>query len=387
MLTEHRPMNCNITSPHSHSLTNFPSHGRLVPCSNLIPSGPAYPHISSANQVCPVNGAVAGSSIVSGDRYIEASFEYTHKHLWRNFGILLGFFLALIIAYGLAVEYVPQVEKGKDDVLIFLQRKKSAASRDMEEETTIASPWESRLRLGGERDSSSSPSASNKKQEIQQGFTWNKIDYQIPVKDGSKALLTDVSGFVKPGTLTGKFSSRSGGESANGVALMGESGAGKTTLLNVLAQRIHIGTVNGSILMNGLQQDETFARRTGYVESQDVHLSEFSVRETLRFSTQLRQPQSVSDDMKFQYVEEVIEMLDMREFADAIVGVPGSGLSLEQRKRMTVSANAIRTMELGAELRHRLELNLLLSRRCFSWMNLPVVLILVSLSHTRNTAE
>jgi ATP-binding cassette subfamily G (WHITE) protein 2 (SNQ2) len=118
---------------------------------------------------------------------------------------------------------------------------------------------------------------------------------------------------------------------------MGESGAGKTTLLNVLAQRIHTGTVHGSILMNGLPLDETFARKTGYVESQDVHLHEFTVRETLRFSAQLRQPQSVSDEAKNEYVEEVIDMLDMRSFAEAIVGVPGSGLSLEQRKRMTVS--------------------------------------------------
>jgi ABC-type uncharacterized transport system YnjBCD ATPase subunit len=299
---------------------------------------------------------------------------------------LLGYFIALVIAYGLAVEFVPQIEKGKGDVLIFLRRNKSTASRDMEEETTVASPRDSRLKLGGERDSSNSPTASKKRQEVREGFTWNKIDYQIPIKDGSKALLTDISGFVRPGTLTGKFSSHSGGESANEVALMGESGAGKTTLLNVLAQRIHVGTVNGSILINGLPQDETFARRTGYVESQDIHLSEFTVRETLRFSAQLRQPQSVNDEMKFQYVEEIIEMLDMGEFADAIVGVPGSGLSLEERKRMTVSANDMMTMELGAELWHRLELNLLLSRQCFSWMNLPVVLTLVSRStHSKHS--
>ena len=118
---------------------------------------------------------------------------------------------------------------------------------------------------------------------------------------------------------------------------MGESGAGKTTLLNVLAQRINTGTVLGSILLNGLPLDETFARKSGYVESQDVHLHEFTVRETLRFSAQLRQPQSVSEEAKNEYVEEVVEMLDIGSFADAVVGVPGSGLNLEQRKRMTVS--------------------------------------------------
>lgn len=47
----------------------------------------------------------------------------------------------------------------------------------------------------------------------------------------------------------------------------------------------------------------------------------------------------VSDEVKDEYVEEVIDMLDMGEFADAVVGVPGSGLSLEERKRMTVCMN------------------------------------------------
>jgi ABC-type multidrug transport system ATPase subunit len=118
---------------------------------------------------------------------------------------------------------------------------------------------------------------------------------------------------------------------------MGESGAGKTTLLNVLAQRTHSGIVRGNVLINGVVLGEDFPRRTGYVECQDVHLSQFTVRETLRFSAQLRQPQHISTAEKNEYVEEIIEALEMKEYADCVVGVPGSGLSLEQRKRMTVS--------------------------------------------------
>jgi len=118
--------------------------------------------------------------------------------------------------------------------------------------------------------------------------------------------------------------------------MLGASGAGKTTLLNVLAQRTQTGIVRGDILINGSALGDDFARRTGYVESQDVHLSEFTVRETLKFSAQLRQPQHVSDKEKNEYVEEIIEALDMTEYSSAIVGVPGAGLSLEQRKRLTV---------------------------------------------------
>jgi ABC-type multidrug transport system ATPase subunit len=50
----------------------------------------------------------------------------------------------------------------------------------------------------------------------------------------------------------------------------------------------------------------------------------------------LRQPKTVSKEEKYKYVEDVIDMLNMREFANAIVGVPGQGLNVEQRKLLTI---------------------------------------------------
>jgi ABC-type multidrug transport system ATPase subunit len=50
----------------------------------------------------------------------------------------------------------------------------------------------------------------------------------------------------------------------------------------------------------------------------------------------LRQPASVSIKEKHDYVEDVIRMLKMEEFAEAIVGVPGEGLNVEQRKLLTI---------------------------------------------------
>jgi len=94
-------------------------------------------------------------------------------------------------------------------------------------------------------------------------------------------------------------------------------------------------------MINGAVLGEDFPRRTGFVECQDVHLIQFTVRETLRFSAQLRQPQHISTAAKNEYVEEIIETLDMEEYADAVIGVPGSGLSLEQRKRLTVRSSSI----------------------------------------------
>lgn len=50
----------------------------------------------------------------------------------------------------------------------------------------------------------------------------------------------------------------------------------------------------------------------------------------------LRQPKTVSKEEKYAFVEEVIKMLNMEEFANAVVGVPGEGLNVEQRKLLTI---------------------------------------------------
>lgn len=76
-------------------------------------------------------------------------------------------------------------------------------------------------------------------------FHWTNVCFDIPYKGGSRRLLTEVDGFVRPGTLT---------------ALMGSSGAGKTTLLDVLADRITMGIVTGDMLVNGRPRGLSFQR-------------------------------------------------------------------------------------------------------------------------------
>ena len=39
---------------------------------------------------------------------------------------------------------------------------------------------------------------------------------------------------------------------------------------------------------------------------------------------------------KIGYIEEVIKLLQMEEYAEAVIGVPGEGLNVEQRKRLTI---------------------------------------------------
>lgn len=116
----------------------------------------------------------------------------------------------------------------------------------------------------------------------------------------------------------------------------GVSGAGKTTLLDVLAQRVSIGVVTGDMLVNGKGVGASFQRKAGYVQQQDLHLEMATVREALQFSAMLRQPKSVTKKKKFEFVEDVIQMLGMNDFAEAVVGQPGEGLNVEQRKLLTI---------------------------------------------------
>ena len=74
----------------------------------------------------------------------------------------------------------------------------------------------------------------------------------------------------------------------------------------------------------------------GYVQQQDVHLPTQTVREALQVTAKLRRPVEVPEAEKDGYVEEVIEMLEMENFAEALIGVPGAGLNLEQRKRVSI---------------------------------------------------
>lgn len=126
----------------------------------------------------------------------------------------------------------------------------------------------------------------------------------------------------------------------------GASGAGKTTLLDVLARRKNIGTISGDVLVDGIAPGTAFQRGTSYAEQLDVHEATQTVREALRFSADLRQPYEVAQEEKYNYVEEVISLLEMEDIADAIIGDPETGLAVEQRKRVTIGVELAAKPEL-----------------------------------------
>lgn len=73
----------------------------------------------------------------------------------------------------------------------------------------------------------------------------------------------------------------------------------------------------------------------------DVHEGTATVREALLFSALLRQPSTTPREEKIAYVDHIIELLELHDIRDALIGVPGAGLSIEQRKRVTLGVELV----------------------------------------------
>lgn len=293
-------------------------HGRRAHCQLRIPSGPGYENVNIANQVCPVIGAKPGYPFVLGDDYIGLSLDYHYSHVWRNLGISIVFFVAFTFLYATATE-IRKLGSSSAGYMIFRKTSpwvKAKSISDAESGFTGSTEDTKKVDYDGVADIPQSKDV----------FCWKHINFDININGGRRRLLHDVQGFVEPGTLT---------------ALMGASGAGKTTLLNVLAQRVGTGILSGEVTVNGVALGHAFKRRTGYVQQQDVHIAEMTVREAFRFSALLRQPEETPIAEKLAYVEKIISVLGMQEYAEAVIGVPGKGLGAEKRKRTTIGLELV----------------------------------------------
>ncbi|KAK1767800.1 ABC-2 type transporter-domain-containing protein [Phialemonium atrogriseum] len=275
---------------------------------SLIPSGPGYDDIN--HQVCTLAGSSPGTLNVPGSSYIINRFSFSPGDLWRNWGIILCiivFFLIMNVVLGELVDF------GMAGNTVKIFQKPNADRKRLND--ALASQRDNRQKGKKEVES------TELKLESKSILTWEALEYDVPVPGGTRRLLNNVFGYVRPGELT---------------ALMGASGAGKTTLLDVLAARKNIGVIRGDILVDAIKPGKEFQRSTSYAEQMDLHDPTQTVREALRFSADLRQPFETPQEEKYAYVEEIMGLLEMESFADAIIGSPEAGLTVEQRKRVTI---------------------------------------------------
>ncbi|KAJ4368375.1 Multidrug resistance protein [Neocucurbitaria cava] len=295
--------------------------GRTFSCAKYIPDGPDYNDAPLNQKACAAVGSTPGSDITFGDAYMYETWGYQEKHLWRNLGIMI----ALMVFYGslyVICSEVISLQPSRGEILLFPKQKIKSGriANDEEAQPTSFVPNQGMDQV---REKSEVYDAGHMIDSDAATFVWKDLSYEIKVGKTSKRILDNIEGWVKPRTMT---------------ALMGASGAGKTTLLNVLADRTTTGVITGEKLVATHFQGLAFARRVGYVQQRDLHLNTMTVREALEFSALMRQPTKYSEAQKLHWVKTVISLLDIERdgFVDAVIGIPGEGLNIEQRKRVTI---------------------------------------------------
>ncbi|CEP07548.1 hypothetical protein [Parasitella parasitica] len=279
---------------------------------NSVPYGPGYDIWDY--RVCTMAGGRAGQDYVLGDDYLITKLQWDSNHMWApDFVAVVGFFLLFTALTALGMEYGAVNKVGSLTKLYIPGKAPKARSQD--------EIVEQRRKQANRVDTMEAISSGTT-------FSWQNVNYSVPIKGGELQLLNSISGVVRPGHLT---------------ALMGSSGAGKTTLLDVLARRKTLGKVDGRLYLNGEALMNDFERITGYCEQMDIHQPAVTVRESLQFSANLRQPRDTPQSEKDSYVEQIIHLLEMEDIADAQVGNVGSGfgISVEERKRLTIGMELV----------------------------------------------
>lgn len=143
----------------------------------------------------------------------------------------------------------------------------------------------------------------------------------------TKRLLSNISGAIPPKQL---------------LAIMGSSGAGKSTFLNAISNRITI--TEGCVSWNSNPLNREFARRSAFVQQEDIFFPYLTVQEHMDYQAKLRLPESIKKDKKNEIVETLIQRLGLDKCRNAPIGGGGSrtrGISGGERKRLSIASEII----------------------------------------------
>lgn len=283
-------------------------------------------------QTCGLTGGTPGSVIVTSQDYLSTTFSYSQSSVGPNIGVMIAFSVLYLAVTVIASEVLTH-GGGGGGITIFARTKAAKAQLKAGE---APAKDDTEAIAAGHHGSRSDDSSNATPVDSHQGgagegmkkteshedraiFTWSDIQLELP---SGRKLLQHVDGWVRPGQMT---------------ALMGASGAGKTTLMTALSQRGAAGAISGDMLVDGKPLGPGFQKSTGLVLQGDVHLATQTVREAIEFSALLRQPSEVSREQKLKDAQHAIELLELDDLADALIGHPGAGLGVERRKRVTIA--------------------------------------------------
>ncbi|KAL1955741.1 hypothetical protein VTO42DRAFT_8139 [Malbranchea cinnamomea] len=280
---------------------------------SIVPSGPNYTDVRY--QSCSAAGSEPGLLTVNGDAYLENNYGFHFNNIWRDFGIIMLFTVAFIVMSSWLTEVIEWNEGATGAVQYRRKcRIQKLARHDEENNSQDIDPSAS---LATAKAPPGSPAGRQQIQKMESSFTWRALNYRIKTSEGERVLLNDVTGYCEPGQLT---------------ALVGSSGAGKSTLLTILTQRQRTGRVTGDLMVGGTPVDETFRRRIGYCQQMDIHDGTSTIREAFEFSALLRQDAEIPRQEKLDYVDTILDTLELTELQDAVI----DSLPLEQKRRTTI---------------------------------------------------
>ncbi|KAM7315636.1 ATP-binding cassette sub-family G member 1 [Ixodes scapularis] len=150
---------------------------------------------------------------------------------------------------------------------------------------------------------------------------WKNLTFKVKSGKEKKALVSNLSGLARPGTLT---------------AIMGPSGAGKTTLLNLLTG-FYDKNYEGEVQINGYVRDQQlFNKQSCYVMQEDRLLPALTVHEAITMSVELRMPM-MKDQEKKEKVHQSIDEWGLFECRNTRT----ENLSGGQRKRLAIAQELV----------------------------------------------
>ncbi|XP_066355710.1 ABC transporter G family member 41-like [Miscanthus floridulus] len=273
-----------------------------------------------------VSGVTLGRRILT-----DRGLNFSSYFYWISIGALIGFILLFNIGFavGLTIKKPPGTSRAiisGDKITKFNRRDQRTC---MDTKDGIDKPQEN----------SSTPSRTGRVvlPFVPLTISFQDVNYYVDTPaemreqgymERKLQLLHNITGAFQPGVLS---------------ALMGVTGAGKTTLLDVLAGRKTGGVIEGDIRVGGYPKvQQTFARISGYCEQTDIHSPQITVGESVAYSAWLRLPTEIDSKTRDEFVNQVLETIELDSIRDALVGIPGiNGLSTEQRKRLTIAVELV----------------------------------------------
>lgn len=104
-----------------------------------------------------------------------------------------------------------------------------------------------------------------------------------------------------------------------------------------------VGTLSGSMLVNGHAKTREFRKTAVYVMQFDNLFPNLSARETLWFVAELRLKKSISVCSKSVLIKQLLKQLDLSQVADTRIGQGDSsgGLSGGQKRRVTIAIELV----------------------------------------------